>query len=37
MLESGGQEIEVNFTGSMAQFVAMLDKQITISRRNRGK
>ena len=35
MLE-GGQEINVNFTGSMAQFVAMLDKEITISRRNRG-
>ena len=36
MLE-GSQEIEVNFTGSMAQFVAMLDKEITISRRNRGR
>jgi len=32
----GGQEITVNFTGSMAQFVAMLDKEITVSRRNRG-
>ena len=37
MLEGGGQDINIHFTGSMAQFVAMLDKQITISRRNRGK
>lgn len=36
LAEAGGQSIEVNFTGSMAQFIAMLDKEITISRRNRG-
>ena len=36
MGDGGGQNVTVNFTGSMSQFVAMLDKEITISRRNRG-